>query len=224
VNQTLLGSPVHIGRSRDEVIGLAAEIALTLLEAPDSPCLVISGGATTPFVLRKLATMWRRDFSPIALLSDERQSASPEERNDEALRGLLRDTPFANIRIVSPPKTGVLETAARAWSDAITTLPSPSLALVSMAADGHIAGLFANCRYEAISSSVVITRESPKPPAQRISLSTAFLATIPHRIAVVTGSEKVSMLASISHDSGAPIARLHPTEWCVDEGLAAAIR
>ncbi|MFM8969843.1 MAG: hypothetical protein ACKOI3_06370, partial [Actinomycetota bacterium] len=61
MNQNLLGSPVHISRSRDETIGLAASFALTLLEASDSPCFIVSGGATTPLIVHRLATMWRRD-------------------------------------------------------------------------------------------------------------------------------------------------------------------
>ncbi|MFM8017069.1 MAG: 6-phosphogluconolactonase, partial [Actinomycetota bacterium] len=148
MNQNLLGSPVHIGRSRDETLGLAASFALTLLEASDSPCFVVSGGATTPFIVQKLATMWRRETLPIILLSDERHATVPAERNYETLRGLLHDTPFATVRIVSPPTAGTLEMAAHLWSTDIGTLPPPSLALVSMAADGHVAGLFANCRYE----------------------------------------------------------------------------
>ncbi|MFM7306745.1 MAG: 6-phosphogluconolactonase, partial [Actinomycetota bacterium] len=213
MNQNLLGSPVHIGRSRDEIIGLAASFALTLLEASDSPCFVVSGGATTPFIVQRLATMWMRDSLPIILLSDERHATVPAERNDETLRGLLHDTPFATVRIVSPPTAGTMEMAAHLWSTDIATLPPPSLALVSMAADGHIAGLFANCRYETIGSSVVFTRESPKPPTQRISLSARFLLTVPHRIATVIGSEKASKLAALSHDSDSPIAQFGPSTW-----------
>ncbi|MFM8645563.1 MAG: 6-phosphogluconolactonase [Actinomycetota bacterium] len=219
-----MGSPVHIGRSRDETIGFAASFALTLLEASDSPCFVVSGGATTPFIVQKLATMWRRETLPIILLSDERHATVPAERNDETLRGLLHDTPFATVRIVSPPSAGTLETAAQLWSTDIATLPPPSLALVSMAADGHIAGLFATCRYEEIGGSVVFTRESPKSPAQRISLSARFLLTVPHRIAIVIGSEKASILAALPRDADVPVSRLHPTEWLVDDRLAAAIR
>ena len=224
MNQNLLGSPVHTGRSHDEMIGLAASFALTLLEASDSPCFVVSGGATTPLIVQKLATMWRRETLPIILLSDERHATVPAERNDETLRGLLHDTPFATVRIVSPPTAGTLEMAAHLWSSDIATLPPPSLALVSMAADGHIAGLFATCRYETIGSSVVFTRESPKPPAQRISLSAHFLLTVPHRIAIVIGSEKASILAALPRDADVPISRLRPTEWLVDDRLAAAIR
>ncbi|MFM8417090.1 MAG: 6-phosphogluconolactonase [Actinomycetota bacterium] len=224
MNQNLLGSPVHIGRSRDETLGLAASFALTLLEASDSPCFVVSGGATTPFIVQKLATMWRRETLPIILLSDERHATVPAERNDETLRGLLHDTPFATVRIVSPPTAGTLETAAQLWSTDIAILPPPSLALVSMAADGHIAGLFATCRYEEIGGSVVFTRESPKPPAQRISLSASFFLTVPHRIAIVIGSEKASILAALPRDADVPISRLRPTEWLVDDRLAAAIR
>jgi len=224
VNQNLLGSPVHIGRSRDETLGLAASFALTLLEASDSPCFIVSGGATTPLIVQRLATMWRRDSLPIILLSDERHATVPAERNDDAIRHLLRETPFAHARIVSPPANVDIVTAANVWAESIASLRPAAVALVSMADDGHVAGLFAGCHYESIGDAVVVTRESPKPPLQRISLSNAFLRAVPHRIAVVIGAQKARMLSSINVAAEAPIARLRPTQWFVDDRLALAIR
>lgn len=232
MNPTLLGSPVYVGHSREEVLHQAADAVSLHLEASHSSghddahgtTLVISGGATTPLILQHVAATWKEGWLPTLLLSDERHTQVADDRNDEAIRHVLRDTPFAHARIVSPPADVELVTAAKAWAEAITSLRPATVALVSMADDGHVAGLFAGCPYESVGDTVVVTRESPKPPLQRISLSSDFLRAIPHRIAVVIGSQKAHMLSSINDAAEAPIARLHPSEWFVDDQLALAIR
>jgi len=132
------------------------------------------------------------------------------------VRQVLRDTPFDAVSIIAPLIDADLTDAARAWAQAISSLPQPIVALVSMADDGHVAGLFADCRYDSVSDSVVVTRESPKAPSQRISLSAEFLRAIPHRIAVVTGSQKLHVLARLHKESVVPIASVCPSEWFTD--------
>ena len=231
MNPTLLGSPVYVGHSREDVLRQAAEVVSLHLAASgpsglddDGTTLVISGGATTPLILQHVATNWKENWLPTLLLSDERHTQVADERNDEAIRHVLRDTPFAHARIVSPPAKVDLVTAANVWAKSIASLRPAAVALVSMADDGHVAGLFAGCQYESVGDAVVVTRESPKPPLQRISLSNAFLRAIPHRIAVVIGAQKARMLSSINDAAEAPITRLRPTEWFVDDRLALAIR
>lgn len=185
---------------------------------------MVSAGATTPLVLQRVATSWTQPWLPIVLLSDERHSTLADDRNDEAVRQVLRDTPFDTVSIIAPPVDADLTDAARTWAQVISSLPQPIVALVSMADDGHVAGLFADCRYDSVSDSVVVTRESPKAPSQRISLSAEFLRAIPHRIAVVTGSQKARAISALTADATTPVARLRPTEWFVDDRLAAAIR
>ena len=185
---------------------------------------MVSAGATTPLVLRRVATSWTQPWLPIVLLSDERHSTLTDERNDEAVRQVLRDTPFDTVSIIAPPVDADLTDAARTWAQMISLLPQPIVALVSMADDGHVAGLFSDCSYDSVSDSVVVTRESPKAPSQRISLSAEFLRAIPHRIAVVAGSQKARAISALTADATTPVARLRPTEWFVDDRLAAAIR
>jgi len=232
VNPTLLGSPVYVGHSSDDVLHQAADaVSLHLVAShpsdhddADGPTLVISGGATTPLILQHVAAHWQESWLPTLLLSDERHTQMANERNDDAIRHLLRETPFAHARIVSPRANVDIVTAANVWAESIASLRPAVVALVSMADDGHVAGLFAGCHYESIGDAVVVTRESPKPPLQRISLSNAFLRAVPHRIAVVIGAQKARMLSSINDAAEAPITRLRPTEWFVDDRLALAIR
>ncbi|MFM8993023.1 MAG: 6-phosphogluconolactonase, partial [Actinomycetota bacterium] len=186
MNPTLLGSPVYVGHSREDVLCQAADAVSLHLAASgpsglddDGTTLVISGGATTPLILQHVAAHWQKNWLPTLLLSDERHTQMADERNDEALRHLLRETPFAHARIVSPPANVDIVTAANIWAESIASLRPAAVALVSMADDGHVAGLFASCHYESVGDAVVVTRESPKPPLQRISLSNSFLRTIP---------------------------------------------
>jgi len=225
VNPTLLSSPVYIGYSREDVLRQAADAVSLHLEAShpsgqedaDGTTLVISGGATTPLILQRVAANWKKRWMPTLLLSDERHTQVADDRNDEAIRRVLRDTPFVNACIISPPANVDLVNAANSWAELVASLRPATVALVSMADDGHVAGLFAGCRYESVGDAVVVTRESPKPPLQRISLSNAFLRAIPHRIAVVIGVHKAHTLSSINDAAEAPIVRLRPTKWFFSE-------
>ena len=61
--------------------------------------------------------------------------------------------------------------------------------LLGMGADGHVASLFPG-RATAPRGRVVHVGDSPKPPADRISLTRAFLATARHVILVAAGASK----------------------------------
>jgi 6-phosphogluconolactonase/glucosamine-6-phosphate isomerase/deaminase len=150
------------------------------------------------------------------VVSDERHSEIPEELNAVELGNSLKSTALADARMVSPTYSPDLVESASDWSSKLASLPSPDAAILSMAEDGHIASLFPGVISEAVSDSVEICRTSPKPPAERISLSATYLRKIPHRIAVVVGTNKAGSLQAIAAGSELPISDFSPTSWFVD--------
>jgi 6-phosphogluconolactonase/glucosamine-6-phosphate isomerase/deaminase len=209
------GAPVFVGEKR-AVIHAAASAIIALADQGKLRVLVVSGGATTPLILRRIALSWTLDYTPTLVVSDERHSESSVELNATQLYDSLRSTVLATAQIVSPSYRPDLTESASDWSSKLASLPLPDAAILSMADDGHIASLFPGVASEAVSDSVAICRTSPKPPGERISLSSAYLRKIPHRVAVVVGTNKAGSLQAVAAGSELPISDFSPTRWFVD--------
>lgn len=212
----ILGAPATIGATREDVLREVADavIALSTLTRIDS--FVISGGASTPAVLRLVAQRWRANHTPSIIVSDERHCDDPAEHNAEQLHAALAGTSLAPARIIAPRTGGDLISDAREWSRKLEIVTPPSLAIVSMADDGHIASLFPDVDATPVSASVVVCHASPKPPPQRVSLSSAYLQAVQHRFAIVIGAEKSAVLSSVTRGADLPIAQFAPTRWFVE--------
>ena len=216
MSSLLLGAPLFVGPSSGATIHAAAQEILAIAKQNGLRVWVISGGATTPLVLKQVAEAWRFDYLPTLVVSDERHSELVEEQNVTQLRDVVKATPFARASIIAPECELDLVTSAHDWSRRLAALPKPDIALLSMAEDGHVAGLFSGVQAESISKSVEICRESPKPPIRRISLTSAFLRMTPHRLMVVIGANKRSSLTSVIEGKNLPIGRISPSGWFVD--------
>jgi 6-phosphogluconolactonase len=216
MSSLLLDAPVFIGPSSDATIHAVAQATLTIAKQSGLRCWVISGGATTPLILKQVAEAWPFDYLPTLIVSDERHSERAEERNVTQLREVITATPLAGASIIAPEYKLDLVTSADDWSRRLAALPKPDLALLSMAEDGHVAGLFSGVDAESVSESVEICRASPKPPARRISLTAAFLRMTPHRFIVAVGSNKAHSLKSVADDKKHPITLVSPNRWFVD--------
>ncbi|MEY4401405.1 MAG: hypothetical protein RL072_1270 [Actinomycetota bacterium] len=211
----LRDAPVFVDE-KSAVIHAAAQKILALAIQGELHVLVVSGGSTTPLVIRQVALSWNFNYMPILVVSDERNINVVSEQNAIQLADTLKSTPLAIAPIISPRYNPDLRETARKWSNKLLSIPDPDVALLSMADDGHIASIFPGVISEAVSDSVEICRTSPKPPAERVSLSAAFLRKIPHRIAVVVGPDKASSLRNVAAGKDLPITDFSPTQWLVD--------
>jgi len=216
VTTRILGAPVTIGLTRDDVVREVADAVINLLAEIRVDSFVISGGASTPAVLRLVAQRWRAGHTPNIIVSDERHCDDPTEHNAEQLRAALADTALASTPIIAPPSSSDLISAAREWSRRLEQIATPSLAIMSMADDGHIASLFPSIDATPVSASVVVCHASPKPPPQRVSLSSTYLQAVQHRFAIVVGAEKSVALSRVARGAAFPIAQLAPTRWFVE--------
>jgi 6-phosphogluconolactonase len=216
VTTRILGAPVTIGATREDVVREVADAVVDFSTLARVYSFVISGGASTTAVLGLVAQHWRVSHSLNIIVSDERHCDDPAAYNAEQLRAALAGTPLASAAIIAPPSGGDLISAAREWSRQLEQVAVPSLAIVSMASDGHIASLFPDVETAPVSASVVVCHASPKPPPQRISLSSAYLRGIEHRFAIVVGTEKSAVLSRVVRGADLPVARLAPTRWFVE--------
>jgi 6-phosphogluconolactonase/glucosamine-6-phosphate isomerase/deaminase len=186
--------------------------------------LVVSGGASTPIVLRQVAESWTSNQVPVIIVSDERHTTDVRELNSEQLRTAVHGTPLAAAHIVTPPTSSFLLTSAREWSSQLAEIAPSSLALMSMADDSHVASIFPMVDAEAVNDALVLCRASPKPPFERISLSMDYLRGLPHRFVIVIGREKSATLTAVARGADLPISRLAPTCWFVESSLVPAVR
>ena len=222
--QSLLGAPIVSAVARESVVRDAANAVRELVVRTAIGSLVVSGGASTPVVLLHVAESWTSNQIPVIIVSDERHTTDVRELNSEQLRTALHGTPLAAAHIVTTATSGDLLTSASEWSDQLAEIAPPSLALVSMADDGHVASIFPMVDVEAVSDAVVVCRASPKPPFERISLSMDYLRGLPHRFVVVIGREKSATLTAVARGADLPISRLAPTCWFVESSLVPAER
>jgi 6-phosphogluconolactonase/glucosamine-6-phosphate isomerase/deaminase len=160
--------------------------------------LVVSGGASTPIVLRQVAESWTSNQVPVIIESDERHTTDVRELNSEQLRTAVHGTPLAAAHIVTPPTSSFLLTSAREWSSQLAEIAPSSLALMSMADDSHVASIFPMVDAEAVNDALVLCRASPKSAREQMSLSMSNLRAIPYRFAVVVGHEKSTVVSAVA--------------------------
>ena len=170
--------------------------------------LAIPGGSALAAVARAasdLGDVWRR----VALVwVDERcvPVASPDSNRGEAMRlGIL--TPESGIkthraRPVSPARVLPLFEDGEAPEAALTRIGRRyvdefsgglDVTVLGMGEDGHVASLFPDHESRR-TGFVAFVSDSPKPPARRITLTRAALASAEHTLLLASGEPKRSAL------------------------------
>lgn len=233
----LAGAPVYIGATRDEVLFTATnavlEVARNAHRMPPSSrtslsrsahTIVVSGGATTPALARLIAESWPFTDIPTLIVSDERWSADPAMSNASQLAEYLAGSSFASSPVIAPAPDGDIAASAHEWSRLLDSCDNPFVSLLSMGDDGHVASLFPGCETEPVSKSVIVCRESPKPPPTRFSLSVEYLRRVPLRFAFAIGADKAQALHRIAAGESLPAGEVHPTCWFIDEAAAGSLR
>ena len=100
-------------------------------------------------------------------------------------RNLLQETPAEAV-----------ERVTREWATRFSN--SLDVALLGMGADGHVASLFPSLPAPSAAAGwVAHVAQSPKPPADRITLTRAALATARHVILVAVGEPKRDALCGV---------------------------
>lgn len=155
---------------------------------------LVTAGGTTPNLIYQLMADLESSVTDWSVwhiyMGDERVLAADDaERNSKVLQDIwLKDSfiPRENWHLMQT-ELG-LEASAEDYRSQIAGVTF-DVVMLGMGEDGHTASLFPGHACEVV-EGVLCERESPKPPAQRISLSTETLGQTHLLLKIITGASK----------------------------------
>jgi len=223
-----------------EVAQLAArEIIETLEQALANKPVVnvaLTGGTVgilTLAVLAEQPDLSRLDLSRVHFWwGDERyvESTSSDRNANQARAAFFDKVAVSEDNIHEFPAADVssdLLTAKKVFEEALVKhfgpgLPVFDLTILGMGPDGHIASLFPSHEELSVGEVVVAESNSPKPPAERLSLSFDVLNASAKIIFVVSGLDKSAAVTAVHTDENCelPAAKIQAqgeTIWFIDQ-------
>ncbi len=220
--------------SADEIVDQASALIADRLRADIEDqgrvSLGIPGGsALAPLagIRKQLGAHWKR----VQLTwVDERcvEQASPDSNRGEAYRsGALssEDPPLLELPLWLD-NDSCEAASARVQAQLVRDFDgSLDVALLGMGPDGHIASLFPGHELldTASKASVLVLFDSPKPPAQRITLSLRFLKKTRHSFLVALGEAKREPLMRVLRgDDKLPLSHIGNLTILTDLDLGAS--
>lgn len=216
IERLLLGAPMLVALTADDAVSFAARAVADFASKDELGSIVVSGGASAPVVLRRVADLWTSPAIPTIILSDERWCDDPVFSNRHQIKQILVGSRFAGASIIAPIFGDDPAEAARRWAADLRECPSPHVAVLGMGDDGHVASLFPGVETDGVTEQVSICWNSPKPPPIRLSVSLNFLRSIPSRFVVTAGAAKRKAIRLVGNGILLPVAQLTPTTWFVD--------
>jgi 6-phosphogluconolactonase len=200
---------VQIYATLDELQAAAAEHMAQLMarigQERNAVLLALSGGSAPPGVFRRLLEEPLRGRVPWEQLSviwcDERvvPSDSPESNYGQARATLLDHVPIPAIQVYPVATYYDAEQAAKVYDRQVAALLEAhggriDVALLGMGPDGHTASLFPgfpqlDAPPEQLAAAVA---NSPKPPADRVTLTASALNRSAHALFLVAGADKAA--------------------------------
>ncbi len=193
----------------------------------------LTGGSTADLVYEKFAELAAEaplDLSRLHLWwGDERfvPATDPDRNSLQALSRLGRTLSVQTAKIhmmaAKEGRADPYEAAAEYAAELGDTCFD--ITLLGMGADGHVASIFPNHpSFEPTNKTVIGVTDSPKPPAERISLTLPTLSRSAEIWFMITGKAKAPLLAR-AFEGDATVPAGHPrgteaTYWFLDEAAA----
>jgi 6-phosphogluconolactonase len=217
-----------------------------ILHEQDTANIVLTGGSVGIAVLAAVNESSARDTIDWSKISfwwgDERwlPRNDPERNELQARTALLDqiDIPAGNVHAFAASDDGLeLDTAAARYAEELAAaapegelFPRFDITFLGVGPDGHVASLFPHLSGIRESDAAVIpVRNSPKPPAERLSLTRPVINGSERVWLVLAGSDKASALglalAGASRDE-VPVAGIkgrRRTVFFVDNAAAAEV-
>lgn len=232
---------VEIHRAQDsaDVAEQAAELILDRIgSSKDRFDIALTGGTVGILTLRHLAKkieLNQLDLRKVHFwFGDERfvETNSADRNAVQAFDALLEKLPIGKHQIHQMPASDQfsdVEEAAKAFEEHLLEEfsglePKMNLTILGMGPDGHIASLFPGHSYP--DSLIVAERNSPKPPAQRISMSYRLLNSSDEILFVVSGIDKAEAIEQVHTNENCelPAAQIQAPKvtWIIDLAAGAA--
>ncbi|MET0303830.1 MAG: 6-phosphogluconolactonase [Microbacteriaceae bacterium] len=219
---------------------------IDVLEEQGSAHVSLTGGSMGSAVLQAIATSSARhsvDWDKIDFWwSDERYlpHGDPERNDTQAREALLDQLELSPDRVHTMPAPGEhadIEAAARAYADELAEAatgdarhPRFDVTFLGVGPDGHIASLFPeHASVHETERTVIAETESPKPPAERLTLTLPVINASDRIWLVLAGPDKAGALglalagASIDEVPAAGIQGRKRTVFFVDTEAAAEV-
>ncbi|MGD8526701.1 MAG: 6-phosphogluconolactonase [Thioalkalispiraceae bacterium] len=216
----------HVYQEFEEASQAAADfLAQRIINAIEHKgcCHVILPGGNTPTrclaYLAGKALPWDKVHW---YLGDERcYPRQHEARNDVMLYQHFWDR-ISQTHIHTIPAELGAESGAAAYRDVIDTVDEFDIAFLGLGEDGHTASLFPDNEALDDLHSVVAVHNSPKPPADRVSLGIGTLRKAQMRLILASGSSKAAVVARIKAGEDLPVNTIGNIHWYVDEAAVSA--
>lgn len=178
--------------------------------------IVLTGGRTPKKTYQMLArqqTDWSKWF---VYIGDERcLPADDAERNSVLVeQELLRFAPLPIAQYFPIPSELGAQAAAENYAQKIASTLPFDLVLLGIGEDGHIASLFPGHSHPA-GELVHAVHDSPKPPADRVSLSMGTLENSRHILFMVSGEGKAEAVRAWRRGDDLPVSRINPPQGTV---------
>ncbi|MCF6323808.1 MAG: 6-phosphogluconolactonase [Gammaproteobacteria bacterium] len=195
---------------------IAAQIS-TAIEARGICHMIVPGGNTPAGCYAALAEKPLPWDKLHCYPGDERcYRVGHAERNDVMIESIfLSRTPGIHFHPMAT-ESGA-EQAALAYQTTIEPVDLFDIAFLGVGEDGHTASLFPGNAALAETASVVAVHHSPKPPADRISMSLPILRQARLRVVLATGPSKATIMGRIRSGEPLPVNQIGDIHWFVDE-------
>lgn len=195
--------------------------------------IVLTGGSVGTKTLSELAPLLKdKNLSQLHLWwGDERfvDEDSADRNYVQAHEALISkiSIPAENVHQIPASNVGELSVGASIFADEVASVaPKFDVVLLGVGPDGHVASLFPDSTAEGFGEFVVAEISSPKPPAERISMSYFALSSASEVWFLVAGSDKSAAVAEVFENGKLPAALVSGTEltkWYLDDAAAKAI-
>jgi 6-phosphogluconolactonase len=226
---------IRVFEDQATLVRAAAEkvLAVVLASLAKEPevHIALTGGRVGTMTLEALSELTVNiDLARLHIwwIDDRFVSATSNDRNELQARKAWLDqssVPSENIHPFPSSDDGTIESTARVFAQAFQARnPQFALVLLGMGEDGHVASLFPEGKAVAEGEWVVIEGNSPKPPAERLSLSLNALNRASDVVFLVSGIEKADAIRDVlTGSSRLPAARVqgkNSTTWLLDQEAA----
>ncbi|MGV3665387.1 MAG: 6-phosphogluconolactonase [Leptospira bouyouniensis] len=172
--------------------------------------IILSGGNTPLPIYRRLSTLelpWQQMHF---WLADERcVSKTDSFRSEQEIKKALGDSILSRAFFHSLPE-GDPDFVANYFEEQIKNISNFTISFLGIGEDGHIASLFPNFEIgeNDFSPNVLSVYHSPKPPANRVSLSLNCLNRSEHVVFLVNGSNKMKIVDQVMSGEELPATKV----------------
>lgn len=224
----------------DNIDEIFEETVKDLLQQQENVHVVLTGGTVGIALLENIDPTHKLDWKRIHLWwGDERfvPAGHPDRNEGQATAALIHRLPIPaeNVHRMPASEAGLtLDEAVDAYDDELAQfwpeLPEFDITFLGVGPDAHIASLFPGLEgIEVDDRAVIAVRNSPKPPAERISLTLPALNNSKNVWVVASGADKADAIyAAFTSESAseAPVSAVEGTEETVfftDEAAASRL-